>query len=53
MMNTKKGLLVKFAPEDLEKIRRLAQEKRLPTASFVRMLVVKQMQLEASGDVHE
>jgi len=53
-MNMKKGLLVKFAPEDLAKLKQAAQERRLPTASFVRMLVVKQMQLEANGgDLHE
>jgi len=53
-MNTKKALLVKFAPEDLAKLKQAAQERRLPTASFVRMLVVKQMQLEANGgDLHE
>jgi len=53
-MNMKKALLVKFAPEDLAKIEEAAEERRLPTASFVRMLVIKQMQLEqADGGVHE
>jgi len=53
-MNTKKALLVKFADEDLAKIKQAAQERRLPTASYVRMLAIKQMQLEGSnGDVHE
>jgi len=51
-MNVKKALLVKFAPEDLEKIKQAAQERRLPLAAYVRMLVIKQMQ-QANGDTHE
>jgi len=53
MMNTKKALLIKFAPEDLAKIKEVAEKRRLPTASFVRMLVIRQMQLEANGGMHE
>jgi len=52
-MDTKRALLVKFSNEDFSKIRQAAGERRIPMATYVRMLVIRQMQLEASGDLHE
>jgi len=45
-MNTRRPLLVKFSDEDFTKIRQAAEERRLPLAAYVRMLVIRQMQQE-------
>ena len=51
-MNTRKALLVKFADEDFARIKQAAQERRIPKATYVRMLIIRQMELEQGG-VHE
>jgi len=52
-MNFKKGLLVKFDDSDFRLIEQAARERRISKAAFVRMMAIKQMQLEqkqADGD---
>jgi len=52
-MNLKKGLLVKFSDSDFERIEQAARERRISKAAFVRMMAIKQMQIEqANGDTH-
>jgi len=53
-MNLKKGLLIKFSDSDFERIEQAARERRISKAAFVRMMAIKQMQLEqANSDPHE
>jgi len=53
-MNLKKGLLVKFDDADFARIEQASRERRISKAAFVRMMAIKQMQLEqANGGVHE
>ena len=53
-MNLKRGLLVKFSDSDFELIEEAARQRRISKAALVRMMAIKQMQLEqANGDLHE
>jgi len=53
-MNLKKGLLVKFDDVDFKLIEEAARQRRISKAALVRMMAIKQMQLEqANGDLHE
>jgi len=53
-MNLKKGLLVKFDDGDFKLIEEAARQRRISKAALVRMMAIKQMQLEqANGDLHE
>ena len=53
-MNLRRRLLVKFDDADFARIEQASQERRISKAAFVRMMAIKQMQLEqANGDMHE
>jgi len=53
-MNLKKGLLIKFDDTDFKLIEEAARQRRISKAALVRMMAIKQMQLEqANGDLHE
>jgi len=50
MMIQKKAVLIKFTEGDFAKLKQAAQERRLPMSAFIRMLVVRQLEV---GGVHE
>jgi len=53
-MNLRRGLLVKFDDADFARIEQASRERRISKAAYVRMMAIKQMQLEqANGDMHE
>jgi len=45
-MNKRKSLLIHFTEEDYTKIKEEADRLRIPMASYLRMLIFKQMHIE-------
>jgi len=51
MMN-KKAILIKFGDEDFSRIKQAAEERRLPMSTFIRMMIVRQLE-NNGGDLRE